>query len=148
VIVLRQATADDAELLLTWRNEPTTRQASFDTGNVDRETHIRWLDRRLTDPRCVLLIVTIDGEPAGQLRIDLEDNDKATVSIGLAPRARGRRLAAPALRLAEPVAREHGAVRLVAQVKADNEPSLRAFRRSGYHEVGRTAQVVTLERKL
>jgi RimJ/RimL family protein N-acetyltransferase len=148
VIALRRATAADADRLLEWRNDPATRAASFSTGEVDRDTHLAWLERRLADPMTVLNVLTVDGEPAGQLRLELAPDGSAEVSIGLAPAVRGRGLAAPALGLIEPLAREHGAGRLIAKVRPTNEPSLRAFRRAGYEESERTDDTVTFERPL
>jgi hypothetical protein len=34
---------EDADLLLRWRNDPTTRANSFDSSPIDREDHIRWV---------------------------------------------------------------------------------------------------------
>ena len=42
---LREATIQDADLLLEWRNDPETRNASHNTGEVQREDHISWLTK-------------------------------------------------------------------------------------------------------
>jgi hypothetical protein len=47
---LRQACMDDADLLLAWRNDATTRQASHDTTPVSHDVHVAWLRKTLSDP--------------------------------------------------------------------------------------------------
>ncbi|GAA1531594.1 GNAT family N-acetyltransferase [Nocardioides humi] len=150
-LALRPATAEDAERLLTWRNEPATRAASLSTDEIDLPTHRAWLAARLRDPDCRLLIVEHDDEPVGQVRLDRGGADGATaeVSIGLAAAARGRGVGTRALRLLEEPARAWPEVRaLTARVRTGNAASVRAFLAAGYHERDRADDVVTLVREL
>ncbi len=96
----RAATPADRELLFGWANDPLTRRMSFRPQPVAWEEHVRWFERMLGDPEVLLMI----GEaweagawvPLGQVRTDGD----GTVSLGLEPRFRGRRLAGPLLRTA------------------------------------------------
>jgi RimJ/RimL family protein N-acetyltransferase len=133
-LALRAAKEDDAERLLRWRNDLTTRSASFNGGEVSRTEHAAWLQRTLADPDRRLLIATEDGEPVGQLRFDrLERGSAFEVHIALAPEARGHGLATALLSLA---IHTHvsglGATWLLARVKPGNEPSRRSFRGAGF----------------
>ena len=148
LIALRPASPADADLLLGWRNDPATRRASFDEEEIDEDTHRSWLAARLVDARSAILIAHVDGQPAGQVRLDMDAERGAMVSIGLAPAMRGRGLAASVLRAVETVARERGITRLVAEVKLDNRASLATFRRAGYCEYTRTAEALVFERRL
>lgn len=49
-IRLRPATINDADILLEWRNDPETRIASHNTAEVQRNDHISWLSRTLSNP--------------------------------------------------------------------------------------------------
>lgn len=44
---LRLATLDDAGVLLEWRNNPATREASHNTALISEVEHIQWLTRIL-----------------------------------------------------------------------------------------------------
>ena len=146
-VTLRPAAEGDAERLLTWRNDPETRRRAFTTEEVSPDEHRAWLARRLADPATALFIAEDDGEPVGQVRLDREAGNVGVVSIAVAPEARGRGLASVLL---DALAAHPGlgVSRLRAEVKPDNERSLRAFVRSGYREVGRDERAVVLERTL
>lgn len=149
MVTLRPADFSDEERLLEWRNEPTTRAASLTTAEVSAEDHQRWLRGKLDDPDTALFIVLDDGEAIGQVRLDRLDHALAEVSIGLAPEARGRGAGREALRLAAREAGERLGVReLSAQVKPDNEASLRSFAAAGYTEVRRGDDIVELRLEL
>lgn len=63
---LRPATMEDAELLLAWRNDPSTRRASFNASEIDLDTHKAWLTRKVH----LIQVAEVDGVPVGQVRID------------------------------------------------------------------------------
>ncbi|MHB1244191.1 MAG: GNAT family N-acetyltransferase [Gaiellaceae bacterium] len=141
---LRPATMADAELLLSWRNDPATRAASFNEGEVSLEAHVRWLAGKLDAPECALLIVEDSGQPVGQVRLERE-GDAAEIHIALAPAARGRSIGRRALHAAVALAPGLLDVRTVAaRVKQDNEASLRAFEAAGFQVVGTSGGVVEL----
>jgi RimJ/RimL family protein N-acetyltransferase len=137
----------DADLLLSWRNDPATRAASFNSAEISRDTHLCWLGRTLKDENCALLIVEVAGEAIGQVRLDRshEDRDAAEIHIALDPAARGRSIGRLALRAAVGEAPSRiGARRIQARVKPENEASLRAFAAAGFRQVESDAGVVKL----
>lgn len=143
---LRPAGLGDEALLLAWRNDPVTREASFDTGKVDPAEHHRWLAGKLEDPDCVLLIVEEDGRPVGQVRLDRLDGESAEISIALAPKARGRGLGRGALRRAVLEAPTLLGVSTVkALVKRGNDASLASFAAAGFLVIGERDGVVELQ---
>ena len=137
---LRAATHNDAALLHAWANDPLTRRMSFSTAPISWDTHLPWLTGRLANPDCRLYIGEDEnGEALGQVRLDRAATT-ATLSIGLAPEARGRGRAAPLVRLAAVECLESGWCRLVeAHVRAENAASLATFRRAGFMEQGLSA---------
>ena len=135
---LRPATAADAAVLLRWRNDASTRAASRNTGEVSPREHSAWLAGVLASAERDLLIAERDGAPVGQLRFDVVSEAEVEISVGLDPAARGTGLGTRAISAgvewlwrARP-----GAQRLIAHVRENNEPSLRAFTRSGFTTEG------------
>ena len=145
---LRRARAEDAPLLLAWRNDPATRAASLSQHEISPDEHRRWLHRKLDDPECFLSIVEESTKPIGQVRVDRLSPALAELSIALAPEARGRGLGRRAIELGTTQAREVLGVHTVkACVRADNESSLRAFRATGYEDVGLARGIIELRRR-
>ncbi len=130
---LRDATADDVDLLYAWRNEPATRESSFQTAVIDIDSHRQWFTRKPSQHgRTRIWILTESGDPAGQVRYD-SDSDVAEISFSIDPRFRGRGLGTEILRLSAPRAcRELLLKRLRGVVKANNAASIAAFDRAGF----------------
>ena len=145
MLSLRPASPDDEHLILSWRNDASTRAASFSTAEIAPEEHHRWFIRKLLDPHCALLVVEQDGVPVGQVRLDRVAQEVAEISIGLAPEARGRGLGREALRQAVLDAPRLLFVRsLKASVKRENAASLAAFAAAGFHVVAEDDDAVEL----
>jgi RimJ/RimL family protein N-acetyltransferase len=140
-ITLRPATAEDADLLLGWRNDPATLAASHTTTAVSRDDHLAWLSRVLADGSRRLFIAEEDGRPVGTVRAD-KAGGVHTLSWTVAPDARrrgvaGRMVALFAGMIAEP---------LRADVKADNIASHRVAERAGMTVERRTDGIVYYRR--
>ena len=146
---LRPVQARDSAQLLTWTNDPATRQQSFSPAPVPLTQHEAWLAGQLAQPERYLLLLAVatdTEEPAGLIRfaltIDNEDTAQAsrtvaTLSYSLGPAHRGRGWAAPLLLAGTRavLAAFPQVVRVLGEVKADNVASVRAFRRAGFVEV-------------
>jgi len=132
-VTLRPASAADAALLLRWRNDPQTREASHNSSPVNAAEHQRWLQSRLDDPACLLMVAEHKGIPVGTARADRRD-DCWELSWTVAPAARGKGLAKQMVALlangiSEPVR---------AEIKAGNAASMRIAEYAGLrldHEV-------------
>lgn len=85
---LRPASLEDAELLLRWRNEPSTRDASLRTTPIGRDEHIAWLQASLGDPKRRLLVAELRGIPVGTVRADREEAGHV-LSWTVSPECRG-----------------------------------------------------------
>lgn len=133
VLTIRPATADDAELLRAWRNDPETRASSRSRAEVSASEHQAWLKATLGSTERRLFVAELAGAPVGQLRLDRKGPRHAEVSVTVAPSARGTGLSAPLLRALETQARAEGYVTLIAEIRTDNERSVKAFKRAGYY---------------
>jgi RimJ/RimL family protein N-acetyltransferase len=146
---LRPATPGDEHRVLNWRNEASTRNASFSTEEISADEHHLWFVRKLEEPGCVLLIVEEAGRPIGQVRLDRVGPDLGELSIGLAPEVRGRGLGREALRQAVLEApRLLDVTNIRAVVKHGNDASLAAFRAAGFRIIGDDGESVELLRTL
>lgn len=144
----RPATMADGEALLAWRNDPATRAAAINTGEVGRNEHFAWLARALADPgRRLLMAEEEDGAVFGMLRFDRRDG-AWEVSINLAPSARGRGMGGRVL--AKGIAcflAETGPVLLLATVREENQASRRIFERCGFRLTGSGAGLLSFRRE-
>lgn len=154
-LTLRPASADDARLLWEWANDPETRRVSFSTESIPWESHLEWLGRKLDDP-CVRFYIALDSRnaPVAQVRFDVE-NDRAVVSVSVAPTERGKGYGVDALqRAAAELWRSTSARTVDAYIKHGNTASLRAFEAAGYQRqpdctrTGISVIHMTLERPL
>jgi RimJ/RimL family protein N-acetyltransferase len=140
-LALRAASAADAGRLLEWRNDPETRAASRNTGEVGAAEHDAWLAAALADPEVLLLICELGGEPIGQVRFDRRDERRWEIGVSLAAEARGRGLSTPLISLALERLRESlPGAEAEAHVREENARSLAAFRRAGFRPAGETGE--------
>ena len=129
---LRPATANDARLLWDWANDPVTRDNSFSSAPIPWHEHQAWLDARLADRRSLVLVASLAGEDVGQVRFHREE-ERAEISVVVAPDARGRGFGSALIRAGVRRAREEwGPVVVGARIKATNRASVRAFRVAGF----------------
>jgi UDP-2,4-diacetamido-2,4,6-trideoxy-beta-L-altropyranose hydrolase len=145
-LLLRNATEGDTKLILDWANDPVTRGASFQSDPIPWERHVEWMAKQLAAKDVVFLIVELQGVvgqpgiPVGQVRFVIE-SQKATISISIAPEARGRGIASRAIREAsEYLFRRRNVQQIEALIRTDNVASRRAFEKAGY-EFGRPLEV-------
>ena len=133
---LRPAGELDRDRTFEWANDPVTRAMSFSSATIPRADHDGWFTRSLAGDARSLFIAEEGAEPIGLVRLDWLDqaHTQAEIGISLAREARGRGLSVLALQALIARARELEVVRLIARIKPDNEPSLRAFARAGFSE--------------
>jgi RimJ/RimL family protein N-acetyltransferase len=140
-VTLRPADIADAALLLSWRNDPLTREASHNSSPVNAAEHGRWLQSQLDDPNCVLMIAECQHNPVGTARADRRD-DGWELSWTVAPAARGKGLAKQmvallANRISEPVR---------AEIKQGNTASIRVAEYAGMEFAHETDNILHYRR--
>ncbi|MEA2426353.1 MAG: hypothetical protein QOH13_2763 [Thermoleophilaceae bacterium] len=141
-IAYRPADQSDADRLLAWRNDAATRAASRDQGEVDRDTHLEWLQRAIADPVRTLLVAETDGAAVGTVRFDGE-GDEVEIGVTVAPEARAGGLGAQIIREAAELqlhARPRVA-RVRAEIRPGNTRSVAAFERAGFARRGESAEL-------
>lgn len=131
-VTLRHAHADDAAMLLGWRNDPQTRESSISNEPVTMQQHEAFLARSLAASDRWLFVGEA-GKPIGTVRLDADGVAAMEVSLTVAPDERGKGYSVALLRAVEAEAANRGAVRLVAVLRPENVQSRRAFEAAGYH---------------
>ncbi|WP_261984242.1 UDP-2,4-diacetamido-2,4,6-trideoxy-beta-L-altropyranose hydrolase, partial [Pseudomonas lini] len=133
VLLVRQATQDDAQLLFDGRNAEAVRRWSLDTHVIDWQRHQAWLAASLSNPRRLLLIAEADDGPVGVLRYDLDDA-RAEVSIYLFESRIGLGWGRALLARGEVFVTAYwpSLQAITAQVLPANQASLKVFREAGF----------------
>ncbi len=134
---IRRVSPDDAELLWAWRNDDLVRRNSFSTEPIPWEDHERWLASQLASAAVAIYVVEdIDG-PVAQVRYQRREPGEAEVHISVAATARGRGYGRAALtETVHEACAVLGVSSVLAFIKEDNAPSLRAFAAAGYQPAG------------
>jgi UDP-4-amino-4,6-dideoxy-N-acetyl-beta-L-altrosamine N-acetyltransferase len=80
--VLREATHADIEMIRTWRNHPTVRNASIWTDCITPEGHAKWWANVTADPARRVLIFSYRDIPCGVVTINGYDPVAGTAEWG------------------------------------------------------------------
>jgi RimJ/RimL family protein N-acetyltransferase len=149
VITVRQATLEDSDEVLLWRNDPLAIAMSTSSTEVSAKQHAKWFPTTLNSDTCVHVIGESTGpheesKKIGVCRFDREEGNQWRVSINLNPAVRGRGLSEELLRLS--IAFWGNRIkpsddRLFAEVLPENPASIKIFERNGFKrwaESGRT----------
>ncbi len=134
--ICRLEAADEShkELVFAWQSAPGNRQFARTPAAPSWSEHAAWYDRCLADPARLLFVATVEGRPAGSLRLDEMPDGAREVSILLDPASQGEGIGKAVLRLGRRLA---PGCRLVAEIRPENGASLRVFETCGYRPIGR-----------
>ena len=137
LVVIRNTTMKDAELIRAWRNHPDIRLSSHNTNEIDLERHLDWMENALTNDRVCLLIGEANKGPIGVVRFDLQE-DTSVISIYLAPHHMGKGLGIRLLCAGHDwLAVNKPMIKIIrASIKPDNIRSQKTFLKAGYRQQG------------
>lgn len=115
-----------------WTHVETTRLFVTPKADLSWQDHLTWFVANFGSPWW--LVGEVDGQPVGAVRIDPgESGDAGWISIVVAPEHRGKGYGQAMLHA---IGTQYGGS-ILARVHELNAPSLRAFARAGYEEIGR-----------
>lgn len=144
-LMLRDAGPADEAILLEWANDREVRRAAFNMHPIAAETHARWYEAKLDSTDTAFFIGERDSCPVGQARVDRWSADAGEIAASIDAPQRGQGLGARLITLAAMRGADRLGVRhIVARVKSENEPSLRAFESAGFNRLAGGAHHVTL----
>ena len=140
LLTLRSARLADSSLLLSWRNDPATRQSSRQQNLVDPSDHERWLVATIEGTGRRLFIAESAGHPIGTVRLDY--GETVEISWTIAPAARGRGWGH---RLVQQIV-DQADCELIAGVRPDNVSSQKIACAAGFELLHGTAELLTYRR--
>lgn len=124
---LRRCRPGDCRLLWKWANEPLVRQLAFEQEPIRWDDHRRWFEEKMADPMTHIFIgENRQGQPLGQVRLDVDRDLQAMISISVDPDFRSGGFGWLLMRrVLEEAPQEIEAFH--AYVKPGNKPSLNLF---------------------
>lgn len=130
-IFLRPVMETDCKLLFEWRNEPSTRQNSFNRDEITYEEHLAWFEKMLSNKNCGQYILMQDEVAVGQIRIFI-DGSSAEISYNVCENFQGRGLGTKMVELLEyQIKIDFPQIEtLVAKVKLKNSASRKIFEKN------------------
>lgn len=143
LLTLRYAGIEDADMLLRWRNDPTTRLFSRNTNPVATSEHQRWLRQVVDGDGRKLFVAEEDGVPVGTARLDKISESELELSWTVAPGHRGCGIGKAIV--IEAVSRVDQT--LVAEIRKDNLASVKIAQAAGFRMIGESKGLLLFRRE-
>jgi UDP-2,4-diacetamido-2,4,6-trideoxy-beta-L-altropyranose hydrolase len=132
-VQLRLATMADSSLMLVWQSTPGIRAYSRNSSAPGPAEHMRWLENKLADPRCIFHVILHDSCPVGVLRLDRLAEGAYEISILIGAEVHNKNIGGAALEL---VKRLFPDAAMHAAIHSENLASIRMFERAGFRRAG------------
>lgn len=130
-MILREVTIADWEILLEWRNDPTTRENSFTQEKISTLSHKTWLTNSLLNPDRKIYILEHNSTPIGTIRSDRTSENTYVLSWNVSPNQRGRGYGAKILELFL----KNKTGEFIAEIKPENIASIKMVEKNGFTKV-------------
>jgi RimJ/RimL family protein N-acetyltransferase len=151
-ITQRTATLGDAAILLTWRNNPLTREFSHHSELIQRDEHLEWLTARLERAQFEpFFLFSADYKAIGMSRLDILSGsvNKYEISILVDPNQHGKGIGTRILNMTcEAFFGLHPSYTIVASVHQNNSVSQNLFTSHGFELVPSEGDFIHFEKKL
>jgi UDP-2,4-diacetamido-2,4,6-trideoxy-beta-L-altropyranose hydrolase len=128
-VKLRPSALTDRDTLFAWQQISGMRRYFKNPTPPTAAEHASWFAAVRADPRVRLFMITVGDVPAGTLRLEETEDGAQMVSILVAPDRLRRGLAGIALGLVHAMWPQS---RFLAEIHAENSPSLALFSAAGY----------------
>ena len=144
VISIRPCRQSDCEFLWNLRNEKSIRESVFNTDYVPYQKHRQWFGRKISDEKFHIFIILKGGRRIGQVRLDLVGKGSAEIDIGVLEKERSKGFGSHALKPVYLYGLKYLHLkRIIAYVKKENVPSLRAFSKAHFSK----GEMVNIKRR-
>lgn len=133
---IRNASISDLELLFSWVNEEKVRKFSFEEHNITMREHENWLKNSLNDfDKYIFIITNIYDLPIAQTRFE-KNGEILKIDISIDKDYRGNNLATNILKISlkEILNKFKSKIYVIAEIKNENEASIKAFTNLKYYE--------------
>lgn len=139
-LVLRDASMDDAQLLFGWANDPVTRQNSFNPEPILWNSHVDWMQNKLTDSNARLFVLELEEVACGHIRYQIEKSGEALLSFVVDPQFRSMGIGdALVAKSRYVICKQWPTCRIKALTLLENRASAAIFRKNGFLEEHGTA---------
>ncbi len=129
---IRKVKKEDSEILFKWANDPLTRSNSYNQTEINYDSHVNWLSKKVVDENSCFLIVEWNKIPAGTVRIDCSEKENV-IGITMASEFRGKKLSATMLdKACNYFFDNFNKQEITAYIKEGNNTSLKTFERAGF----------------
>jgi RimJ/RimL family protein N-acetyltransferase len=128
---LRKSTYNDWKILLDWRNDPITRENSFETGEVSEQTHKLWFNDSLLNPYREIYILENNNIPIGSIRSDNVSTNQYVLSWSITSNQRGNGYGTKILELF--LKGKTG--NFIAEIKPENIASIKMVQKNGFNQL-------------
>ena len=125
---LRKATHDDWKILLDWRNDPTTKENSFNQDKISLKTHRLWFNNSLLNPQRNIYILEDNLTPVGSIRSDNILHNQYLLSWSIAPNQRGKGYGNKILE----IYLQDKTGKFIAEIKPENIASIKMVQKNGF----------------
>jgi len=133
IIKIRQATLEDMQLYFEWTNDEAVRANSFNSAPITWESHQQWFKKKCEDKNCYFFVFEYGQIPIGQVRIQINDQEKGLINYSIDKKFRGLGLGKILIRDATQKIQDlRGKIVLVAKVKPENISSNKIFSSLGF----------------
>lgn len=135
-LIFRMANENDVMHYFNWANDEDVRKNSFSNEAISLENHTEWFNRKLITDTCFLYLFLLNGEPAGQIRID-KSNEETIIGMSVDKNHRGKSLSAEMFKQAtNNYLTKHKKEQIVAYVKPENKATLISLKKAGFENEG------------
>jgi RimJ/RimL family protein N-acetyltransferase len=128
---LRKSTYNDWKILLDWRNDPITRENSFETGEVSEQTHKLWFNDSLLNPYREIYILENNNIPIGSIRSDNVSTNQYVLSWSITSNQRGNGYGTKILELF--LKGKTG--NFITEIKPENIASIKMVQKNGFNQL-------------
>ncbi len=122
---LRPAAAADALLFFNWANDSDVRMNAINQDAIIWESHVEWFEKKLASANTKVFVLEYLGHPAGQIRLDRDDDNNWLIDYSIDKTCRGFGLGRSIVMMAIKEMQGHA---LKAIVKESNPVSSNVFR--------------------
>ena len=131
-LTIRMAGKGDMEAVYELSNDPVVRANSINREPIPWDDHVAWYNSKIASDDCCYYLIFDGDRLAAQVRFDIEDGT-ALISISINETHRGRGLSSRILReTSSRFFKESDVQSIIAEIRTDNEGSVRAFEKAGY----------------
>jgi len=130
-VTYRIADSKDIKLIFDWANDSLVRQNAFNHSVISWDNHSVWFQHKLSSNKSIIFIFYHQNIPLGQLRLDIEGDNIATIDYSVDQAHRGKGLGAFFLCEINKMYRPSNLV-LRGIVKQSNIASSKAFMKANF----------------